>query len=69
MSRFTGKVVHRDLEGGFFELHTSDGRRYQLSGGTFRSGEEVTVEGEVRQAGFGFTMTGLPVIDVRDVHR
>lgn len=69
MSRVTGRVVYRDLEGGTWELHADGGRRYQLAGGAFTAGETVTVEGEVQEGGFGIAMTGLPVLSVRRVLR
>ena len=66
MASFTGTVKKNDLEGGFFELHTKDGKRYQLrgGGGDLRTqGQVVKVDGKVDKGGFGIGMTG-PILDV-----
>lgn len=66
MAKYTGTVKKNDLEGGFWELHTSDGKSYQLSGGgnDLRvEGLSVTLEGKVDKGGFGIGMTG-PILQV-----
>jgi len=66
MAKFTGKVSRNEVEGGFWELHASDGERYQLRGGDANlkvEGLEVEVEGTVDTGGFGIGMSG-PILDV-----
>jgi len=67
MSKYTGVVKKNDLEGGFWELHSDDGERYQLRGGDDKllvEGNKVEVEGSVDGGGFGIGMTG-PYLDVK----
>lgn len=66
MAKYTGTVKKNDLEGGFWELHTNDGKSYQLSGGSDGlrvEGQSVTVDGEVNKSAFGIGMTG-PILEV-----
>lgn len=66
MAKYTGTVKKNDLEGGFWELHTKDGKSYQLSGGDNDlrvEGQSVTVEGKVNKSAFGIGMTG-PTLEV-----
>ena len=67
--KVTGKVVWRDLEGGFFELHADGGTRYRLAGARVKDGERVSLEGEVEEGGFGIDMSGLPTFRARSVSR
>ena len=67
MAKFKGTVRHNDLEGGFFELHTSDGDVFRLQGAQkLSAGDSVVVHGKVADGGFGLQMTG-PAIDVERV--
>lgn len=64
MASFSGTVQHNDLEGGFFELHTNDGKTYRLQGGKgLSAGAKVVVHGTVESGGFGIHMSG-PAIKV-----
>ncbi len=66
MAKYTGTVKKNDIEGGVWELHTSDGERYQLRGGDDNlrvTGQKVEVEGKIDRGGFGIGMTG-PYLDV-----
>lgn len=66
MATYTGTVRKNDLEGGIWELHTKDGKNYQLRGGADGlrvEGQSVTVEGKIDKGGFGIGMTG-PYLDV-----
>lgn len=61
MATYRGTVRKNDLEGGFWELVTDSGERYQLRGGDDQlrvEGQSVVVEGKVDQGGFGIGMTG-----------
>lgn len=67
MATYRGKVKKNDLEGGFWELVTDDGDRYQLRGGSDDlrvEGKAVEVDGSVDQGGFGIGMTGA-YLDVK----
>jgi hypothetical protein len=67
MATFRGTVKKNDLEGGFWELHTDDGKRYQLKGGDKKllsEGARVEVTGAVEKSTFGIGMTG-PVLAVK----
>jgi len=67
MAKFKGTVKRNDLEGGFWELHASDGERYQLRGGDAGltvEGQQVEVEGTVDTGGFGIGMSG-PILEVK----
>jgi hypothetical protein len=68
MARFTGVVKKNALEGGFWELHAEDGRRYQLDGGgdagLHTEGARVEIEGKVDEQAFGIGMTG-PILKVK----
>ncbi|MEM6296121.1 MAG: DUF5818 domain-containing protein [Myxococcota bacterium] len=67
MASFTGTVQHNDLEGGFFELRTDDGKTYRLQGGSgYTAGARVVVHGAVEAGGFGIQMSG-PAIAVDKV--
>jgi hypothetical protein len=67
MATFKGTVKKNDLEGGFWELHTDDGKKYQLQGGDDglrQEGARVEVSGSIDKAAFGFGMTG-PILAVK----
>ncbi len=67
MATFHGTVKQNPLEGGFWELHTDDGKRYQLQGGDDglrKEGVRVEVTGSVDKGAFGIGMTG-PVLAVK----
>jgi hypothetical protein len=67
MATFRGTVKKNPLEGGFWELHTDDGKRYQLQGGDDalrHEGLRVDVTGAIDKAAFGIGMTG-PTLAVR----
>jgi uncharacterized protein DUF5818 len=67
MATFRGVVKKNPLEGGIWELHTDDGKRYQLAGGDaglLQEGARVEVDGKVDKAAFGIGMTG-PTLAVK----
>ncbi len=67
MATYRGTVKKNPLEGGFWELHTDDGKRYQLKGGDDKlrtEGARVEISGAVDRAAFGIGMTG-PVLAVK----
>jgi len=67
MAKYVGTVKRNDLEGGFWELHASDGERYQLRGGDAGlkvEGLEVEVVGKIDRGGLGIGMTG-PILEVK----
>jgi len=66
MSAYRGKVEHRDLEGGIWQLVTDGGDRYTLMGAPAelkRPGACVEIDGSVEE-GFGLAMSG-PMLRVR----
>ena len=66
MAKFSGTVQKNDLEGGFWELHASDGERYQQRGGDDAlrvEGINVDIVGKVDKGGFGIGMSG-PILQV-----
>lgn len=67
--KVSGKVEHRDLEGGIWQLVTDGGDRYTLAGAPAdlkrAKGSQVEVEGSVDEGGgFGLAMAG-PVLKVK----
>jgi hypothetical protein len=67
MASFKGTVKKNDLEGGFWELHTDDGKRYQLKGGDDQlktEGARVEVDGKIDKDAMGIGMTG-PILAVK----
>ena len=67
MACFRGVVRLNRLEGGFWELSTDNGKRYQLSGGDAglrKEGLRVAVEGSVDKNAMTIGMTG-PVLVVK----
>ena len=67
MATFRGTVKKNPLEGGFWELHTDDGKRYQLKGGDDKlrvEGAKVEITGAIDKGAFGIGMTG-PTLEVK----
>jgi hypothetical protein len=67
MATFKGTVKKNDLEGGFWELHAEDGKRYQLKGGDAalkKEGAQVEIAGSIEKSAFGIGMTG-PILAVK----
>mgnify|MGYP001563927845 CR=1 FL=1 len=67
MASFRGVVRLNQLEGGFWELATDGGARYQLQGGDAglrKEGLRVVVEGAVDKNAMTIGMTG-PVLVVK----
>jgi hypothetical protein len=66
--KLKGKVEHRDLEGGIFQLVTDGGERYTLAGAPAdlkrAKGSRVEVEGSVDEGAVGFAMAG-PTLRVK----
>ena len=69
--KITGKVEHRDLEGGLWQLVADDGKRYTLLGSSkdlkAAQGGRVEVEGSLDE-GFGIGMSG-PQLRVEKVRK
>ena len=66
MATYRGIIKHNGIEGGFWELHTDGGQRYQLRGGDERlrkEGARVEIDGEIDDGGMSIGMTG-PILDV-----
>jgi formylmethanofuran dehydrogenase subunit C len=65
--KIRGRVEHRDLEGGIWQLVAEGGKRYTLVGATggLKAGTQVEVEGTVDE-GFGIAMAG-PQLRVQKV--
>lgn len=69
MATYTGVIKQNGLEGGFFELHTDGGGRYQLEGGSpsaLKDGSRVEVVGSLDDGGMGIGMSG-PILKVSSV--
>jgi hypothetical protein len=69
MATYRGVLKHNALEGGFWELHTDGGGRYQLRGGDaarLQDGAKVEVQGSLDEGGMGIGMTG-PTLEVSSV--
>jgi hypothetical protein len=67
MPKFQGVVKKNPIEGGVWELHTSDGKRYQLQGGDAAlraEGVKVEIDGHIDKDAFGIGMTG-PTLAVK----
>ncbi len=67
MAKFHGVVKKNPIEGGVWELHTSDGKRYQLQGGDAglrAEGAHVEIDGHIDKEAFGLGMTG-PTLAVK----
>lgn len=67
---YTGIVKHNGLEGGFWELETDGGMRYQLRGAavtSLRNGVRCEVQGRVTEDEMGIGMTGGPILDVASI--
>lgn len=66
MATFKGTIKKSDLEGGIWQLHADDGEVYQLRGGgdgLRQDGQQVQVDGQIDEGGFGIGMSG-PYLDV-----
>jgi hypothetical protein len=67
MPLYRGVVKKNPLEGGLWELHTDDGKQFQLQGGDGglrRDGQKVEIEGKIDKDAMTIGMTG-PVVAVR----
>jgi hypothetical protein len=67
MKTFKGKLVHSDLEGGFWTLEAEDGEVYKLEGGDKGlqgEGKAVEVHGAVDEEAMGIGF-GAPVLKVK----
>ncbi len=67
MDKFKGKLVHSDLEGGYWTLETDDGDVYKLEGadkGLQQAGKKVEIEGAVDEEAMGIGF-GAPVLKVK----
>ena len=61
MKTYKGTLKKNDLEGGFWELVTEDGERYQIKGADetlLVEGQKVSVNGEIDKNLFGIGMVG-----------
>ena len=61
MSKYTGTIKKNDLSGGFWELVSDGGDRYQLEGGDAKlkvEGKQVTIDGTVQSSSMGIGMVG-----------
>jgi hypothetical protein len=69
--KVTGRIEHRDLEGGIWQLVGDDGKRYTLLGSRSdlkaAQGSRAEVEGTVEE-GFGIAMAG-PQLRVEKIRR
>jgi hypothetical protein len=64
--RYSGTVKKNDLEGGFWQLVTDGGEKFQLSGGgpdLLKEGTRADVEGTVDPQAMSFAMSG-PILKV-----
>lgn len=67
MAKYTGKIRHSDLEGGFYELVADDGQVYRLEGALdVDDGARVRVHGRIDNGGMGIHMSG-PAIAVERI--
>jgi hypothetical protein len=69
--KVTGRIEHRDLEGGIWQLVGDDGKRYTLLGSRSdlkaAQGARAEVEGTVEE-GFGIAMAG-PQLRVEKIRK
>ena len=69
--KVTGRIEHRDLEGGIWQLVDDDGKRYTLLGSRSdlkaAQGARAEVEGTVEE-GFGIAMAG-PQLRVEKIRK
>lgn len=70
MAKFRGVVKKNALEGGFWELHAEDGKKYQLDGNAkgLSEGAKVEIDGKVEKAAMSIGMTG-PILSVKAVKK
>ena len=69
---YTGVVKHNPIEGGFWELVTDGGTRFQLRGVDTRAlhdGARFEVHGSTAEDDMGISMTGAPALDVVRVQK
>lgn len=69
---YTGVVKHNPLEGGFWELVTDGGTRFQLRGADVKAlsdGARFEVHGSAADDDMGIGMTGSPSLDVVRVQK
>jgi hypothetical protein len=69
---YSGVIKHNPLEGGFWELETDGGARYQLrgvEGKALQNGARFEVHGSVDEGGMGIGMTGGAFLDVVRVQK
>ena len=62
-----GTIKKNPLEGGIWELHSEDGKRYQLKGGDDalrKEGKRVELQGKIDKGAMGIAMTG-PTFDIK----
>jgi hypothetical protein len=67
MPLYRGIVKKNPIEGGLWELHTDDGKSFQLAGGDGglrRDGQKVEIEGKIDKDAMSIGMTG-PVVAVK----
>jgi hypothetical protein len=69
--KVTGRIEHRDLEGGIWQLVGDDGKRYTLLGSRSdlkaAQGARAEIEGTVEE-GFGIAMAG-PQLRVEKIRK
>ena len=61
MKSYRGTIRKNDLEGGFWELVTKEGERYQIKDADdamLVEGQEVVIEGKQEKDQFGIGMVG-----------
>jgi hypothetical protein len=67
MAKFRGKVVHSDLEGGYWTLESEDGTTYKLEGGggdLLKKGVRAEVDGQLEEEAMGIGF-GAPLLIVK----
>ncbi len=70
MKKYSGIVRFSALEGGFWQMDSDDGKRYQLVGNIkgLKDGEKVKLEAELQDHRMSFAMAG-PILQVSKVLR
>lgn len=64
----TGTVVWQTLEGGFFAIHTDDGKKYDpinLPNAMKQDGLRISVQARLKEGAVSFHMYG-PIIEIVD---
>jgi hypothetical protein len=70
MTTYRGTMRRNPLEGGFWELQTDAGRRYQLRGGdesALKDGAKAEISGDVDEDAMGIAMSGDGILAVKHV--